>query len=303
MKEDQPSSTAILIALATVFISKSRSLHSLVPQDAALWCVRSLKEISPRLLTLIHIGSLPPFRWILKLAEWATIPDLPLHFILRKRLIEDFVRNNILNGDHEVIFFGAGFDTLGLRLSASFPNVRFIEIDHPSTQNQKRRIVQKYDRDNALSLLSGDLACENISDILSKDPSFQPQAPSTLIIEGLFMYLTEEEIDRIFQSLHSIFTSPTHIIFTMMETTPDGRSTFHQASGIVSKLLSHWREPFKSSLKRTSILNFLTRHQWSLCEICDHETLRNRYLSPKGLEGQTLAKGELVIIAKKIPTR
>jgi len=86
-----------------------------------------------------------------------------------------------------------------------------------------------------------------------------------------------------------------------METTPDGRSTFHQASGLVSKLLSHWREPFKSSIKRLSIENFLDRHQWILCEICDHETLRHRYLSPKGQEHLHLAKGELVIMAKKVP--
>ncbi len=303
MKEDQPSSTAILIALATVFISKNRSLQSLVPQDAALWCVRSLKEISPRFLTLIHLGSLPPFRWILKLAEWATIPGLPLHFILRKRQIEEFVRNNISKGHHQIIILGAGFDTLGLRLSTSFPNVSFIEIDHPSTQKQKRRIAQKYDRDNSPSFLPGDLAFENISDILSKHPSFQPAAPSTLIIEGLFMYLTEKEIDRIFRSLDGIFNSPTHIIFTMMETTPDGRSTFHHASGLVSRLLSHWREPFKSSVKRLSIENFLALHQWTLSEICDDETLRHRYLSPKGQEHLPLAKGELVIMAKKIPRR
>ena len=265
--------------------------------------MRSLKEISPRLLTLIHLGSLPPFRWILKLAERATIPGLPLHFILRKRQIEEFVRNNISKGHDQIIIIGAGFDTLGLRLSAAFPNVRFIEIDHPSTQKLKCRIVQKYDRDNALSLLPGDLAFENISDLLSKHPSFQPAAPSTLIFEGLFMYLTEEEIDQIFRSLHTTFTPPSHIIFTMMETTPDGRSEFHQASGLVSRLLSHWREPFKSSVKRLSIENFLAQHQWTLSDICDDETLRHRYLSPKGQEHLPLAKGELVIMAKKIPRR
>ncbi|TMH30125.1 MAG: class I SAM-dependent methyltransferase [Betaproteobacteria bacterium] len=134
MRADRPSSTAALIAAATVFLSRDRALARFVPAGAAEICARCLT--APQLLSTRR-----GLRWLALAAERATIPGLLLHFMLRKRWIEQAVRGAIARGARRVVVVGAGYDTLAARLAPEFPGVRFIEVDHPATQAVKRVAV------------------------------------------------------------------------------------------------------------------------------------------------------------------
>ncbi len=136
MHEDRPSSTATLIAAATVFLARDARVSDLVPSGAAEWCARCLEVLS-RLKTVDTVSH-PALRWAARLAERASVPGLLLHFMLRKRWIEEAVRAALTEACGQVVVIGAGFDTLALRLSREFPRVSFIEIDHPATQKYKR---------------------------------------------------------------------------------------------------------------------------------------------------------------------
>src|SRR5258706_13933 len=115
VREDLPSSTAILIAAATVFLARDARVSDLVPSGAAEWCARCL-EVLPG-LKAVETLSRPGLRWAARLAERATVPGLLLHFMLRKRWIEEVVRSALAEGYEQVVVMGAGFDTLALRLS------------------------------------------------------------------------------------------------------------------------------------------------------------------------------------------
>jgi O-methyltransferase involved in polyketide biosynthesis len=152
MREDRPSSTAALIAAATVFLARDARVSDLVPSGAAEWCARCLEALST--LKTVETLSHPALRWAARLAERATVPGLLLHFMLRKRWIEEAVRSALAEGCEQVVVMGAGFDTLALRLSREFPRASFIEIDHPATQASKRRAAQR-----ALCSSSKDCSC------------------------------------------------------------------------------------------------------------------------------------------------
>src|SRR5258708_33443467 len=136
MHEDRPSSTATLIAAATVFLARDARVSDLVPSGAVEWCARCLEVLSR--LKPVETVSHPALRWAARLAERASVPGLLLHFMLRKRWIEEAVRAALTEACGQVVVIGAGFDTLALRLSREFPPVSFIEIDHPATQKHKR---------------------------------------------------------------------------------------------------------------------------------------------------------------------
>ena len=91
MREDRPSSTATLIAAATVFLAGDARVSDLVPSGAAEWCARCLEALSS--LKTVETLSHPALRWAARLAERATVPGLLLHFMLRKRWIEEAVRS------------------------------------------------------------------------------------------------------------------------------------------------------------------------------------------------------------------
>ena len=128
MREDRPSSTATLIAAASVFLDGDPQVRGLVPAGAAALCRRFISSFP--MPTRAVIGALchPALRWLARLAERSTVPGLMLHFMLRKRMIEAAVTEAVFRGASQVVVIGAGFDTLALRLHRSHSAVTFIEI-------------------------------------------------------------------------------------------------------------------------------------------------------------------------------
>src|SRR5882762_4680544 len=165
MREDRPSSTATLIAAATVFLARDACVSDLVPAGAAEWCARCLDALSG--LKTVETLSRPGLRWAAHLSERATVPGLLLHFMLRKRWIEEAVRAALAEGWEQVVVIGAGFDTLAARLSIEFPRASFLEIDHPATQAGKR--VAMGSAPGNLHFIAADLSRTRLQDALSAE--------------------------------------------------------------------------------------------------------------------------------------
>jgi methyltransferase (TIGR00027 family) len=68
----------------------------------------------------------------------AVLLPLRLFVALRSRIAEDAARRAIGEGARQIVVLGAGLDTLGYRL-APLEGLRVFELDHPATQNEKRR--------------------------------------------------------------------------------------------------------------------------------------------------------------------
>jgi len=294
MREDRPSSTAALIAAATVFLARDPRLAALVPAGAAPRCARCLESVS--LLRAVQAVSHPALRWAARLAERATVPGLLLHFMLRKRWIEEAVRAALAEGWEQVVVIGAGFDTLAARLSIEFPRASFLEIDHPATQAGKRVAIGS--APGNLHFIAADLSRTRLQDALSAEGAFRPDVRSVFIIEGLLMYLGDAEVGGVFATLREGLRAGVRVVFTVMEPARDGRSAFHNATPLVRWLLYRWSEPFKSALRRDEAGRFLEGFGFRLRDLADSETLRSRYLAPAHLESLTLARGEIVALAE-----
>ncbi|MEO7387798.1 MAG: SAM-dependent methyltransferase [Gammaproteobacteria bacterium] len=299
MREDLPSSTAALIAAATLFLARDSGVSDLVPEGAAIWCARCLEALSPSFMDAVRTVSNPALRWAPRLAERMTVPGLMVHFMLRKRWIEAAVRASVDDGCQQVVVVGAGFDTLALRLCEEFPRVHFTEIDHPATQKYKRLAVERQGPAGNLHFIAADLARQSLEDVLSASEWFQPDARSTFVIEGLLMYLSDDDVAVVFGALSAVSLASGRIVFTVMEPTPDGRAAFQNATPLVRRLLSHWSEPFKSSLPRDAVPRFLDAFGFSLLGFATAETLRSRYLTPAGQEDMILAQGEMIVVAER----
>jgi methyltransferase (TIGR00027 family) len=267
VRADRPSSTAALIAAATVLLAGDARFAQFVPPGAADICARCL---TPRQLLLTRL------RWLARAAERATIPGLMLHFMLRKRWIERAARGAIARGCRRVVVIGAGYDTLAARLAPPFPAVRFTEVDHPATQAVKRAAIAAPAN---LQFVAADLARVPLRQALPAS-----REPSVFIAEGLLMYLAAPEVDALLASLDG------EIIFTVMEPAPGGRIAFHNATWLERALLALWQEPFKWALARAALGDFLALRGLRLLEYADlaqaHPELR-------------LARGELVVHAMR----
>ena len=141
----------------------------------------------------------PFFRTVLQALERLTVPGIMLHYVLRKRYLEETAVRSIAEGTKQVVILAAGFDTLACRLSRQFPDVLFIEVDHPATQKVKKRLVEETEWDSQnLLFLEVDFSKDSLEDKFRAIERFNRDKRSLFIMEGITMYLTEAEIGRLF---------------------------------------------------------------------------------------------------------
>lgn len=150
MKKDKASNTAYNVLQGVMFCARLPKLTGLVDAETIKIgeCILSASKEGRRRL---HQLNSPIYRFVLRLMEWMLLPGIILHYVLRKRFIEERVIEAIASGVTQVINIGAGFDTLAWRLQARYRAVSFIEIDHPATQPPVR-IKRKHLKCLTLSL-------------------------------------------------------------------------------------------------------------------------------------------------------
>ena len=132
MRKNRPSRTAYKVALNIVTLGAKQGTEKILPPGVV--------EATERLL--IASGAVGPksVRWsrskrmvsVYEAFDWL-LPGQFEAFARRKAFCEYQARDGIGDGASQVIVLGAGYDTLGWRLAPEFPDVKFFEVDHPST--------------------------------------------------------------------------------------------------------------------------------------------------------------------------
>lgn len=299
MKNDSPSATAYLIARSTFFLARDPVLGSFVPERSAELSERFVQARSHFSRWLDDVLNSRPLRPLARALERATVPGIKLHYALRKRYLEEVALDALLSGFRQVVIIGAGFDTLALRLHEAFPETGFFEIDHPATQQVKKRAVESHHSlKRNLHFISLDLARANLEESLLSHADYSPDARTLFIAEGLLMYLAPEEVNRIFSFIRES-GSASRFAFTFMETQPNGRIGFRKSSRAVDAWLRLRGERFKWGIEHARVGEFLAGRGFKVLEIAASETLRDRYLNAARLKQLPLAEGECICVAER----
>ncbi len=288
MGDPKPSSTAQIVALGAILASYDPEYGSLVPSEAIGITTKLLAESSTWARLTSNALRFPVARKVGSLVERLTIPGMSLHYLLRKKAIEDFVRECLAAGSKQVVIFGAGFDTLALRLHREFPEVLFVEIDHPATQACKRAAIEKHGLAGAnLHFISADLAHELETGI--------ENMPTIGVAEGLFMYLPQTTVQDLLSALADQ-TNLGRLIFTFMDLQTNGKPGFKRSAPWVDWFLKLRGEPFLWGLDPKDIVAFLEPLGLSEVQILQSRNLQRRYL--RSISADVSAAGEVMCVAK-----
>eukprot|EP00814_Leptocylindrus_danicus_P017497 CAMPEP_0116016950 /NCGR_PEP_ID=MMETSP0321-20121206/7771_1 /TAXON_ID=163516 /ORGANISM="Leptocylindrus danicus var. danicus, Strain B650" /LENGTH=171 /DNA_ID=CAMNT_0003487077 /DNA_START=258 /DNA_END=770 /DNA_ORIENTATION=- len=144
----------------------------------------------------------------------------------RKAYIETAVRNELSipgsggsrHAVEQVLVVASGYDTLALRLAEEFPHVLFYEVDHPATMAIKRRAVQFYQMSDEGSIdFRADLTKTSLKNaLLTEDGGldrYDITKPTAVVMEGLTMYLHEDELLNLFNSTAEVVGPKSTISF------------------------------------------------------------------------------------------
>lgn len=308
MKAENPSATAYLIAAGTLFVAADPQAGRLIPARAAelsasfVGAGSRLARCVPDALGRKHLR---PF---VSAVERLTIPGIQIHYALRKLYLEETLRAALSESEpdrfRQVVVFGAGYDTLALRLHETFPGTQFIETDHPATQRRKthalaahRNLRLERPPTPNLHFLPLDLTRQQLAATLRNFHAYRNGARTLFIAEGLLMYLSHAEVDNLFQTIRECSGAQSRVAFTFMEPQADGCVNFRTRSRIVDAWLGWRGELFKWGIERGALSGYLSARGFSLREIATDETFRRRYLEPAALAHLPLAQGEYVCIA------
>lgn len=291
MRGDRPSSTARLIARATLLAAQDTGRGALVPAAA------------PALLAAI-LAADDRASWFefVRRHSWARnwawrferliLPGIVTHFLARKRWIEQRVLTALHEGCEQVVVLGAGYDTLAARLHAAWPRAAFFELDHPATQCPKIAAFRSAGRPTGgnLFFLPLDFGVELPGTTLTTFPRFQSSRPTCFIAEGLLMYFP---VARVAELLRHLALAPSStLIFTFMEPAPDGQAAFRGRRGLINSWLRLKREPFAWASSPAGVRELFPACGWPVETLAGADELRRDILVPMGLGDTDLAVGE-----------
>ena len=215
MKSERVSRTALNVAATMVTLGAKPGWHDRLPAglpelSEALLLVSGQFPFSDRALQL----SRQPFA--VRLARLGEVlqPGTFEGLGRRKIFMDEQVRTAIDAGASQVLVLGAGFDTLCLRLASEYPELSFIEIDHPATSRAKAGAVEILGRPLNMSLVPADLGRLSLSRVLADCDAWSLEADSVVVAEGLLYYLSPESVEDLFAELLASATPGSRVAFS-----------------------------------------------------------------------------------------
>lgn len=215
MQNFRPSETALKVALSMISLARAPGWADRLPPGTA--------ELTEKLIlsanafgynrATIRLSKRPMAVALYRRSE-RIMPGIFEGIGERKIFMNTEVERALADGYTQVLVFGAGFDTLCLRLAPHYPDVRFFEIDHPATAVAKRRGVEQIGQPDNLTLIAADLARQNVVDVLSASEDWDPGAPSVMVMEGLLYYLASDDVLELFARAHEVTGESARVAFS-----------------------------------------------------------------------------------------
>jgi methyltransferase (TIGR00027 family) len=175
----EPSRTAQGAAL-------HRAAHQLLEQPLVFHDPLALKILGPERQSLLE-ANLPRRQSLGSRAMRAFI-------VMRSRHAEDELAAAFTGGTRQYVVLGAGLDTFAYR-NPHGEQLRVFEVDHPATQDWKRKQLdaQGIDVPHGLRFVAVDFEKDALGDCLDR-AGFDRKAPAFISWLGVSIYLTKEAV-------------------------------------------------------------------------------------------------------------
>ena len=228
-------------------------------------------------------------------------PGQRLYMVLRKRFMDDEVRGALEEGTTQVLVVGGGYDTLCLRLAARYPEVTFLELDHPPTHLEKLRAVEAMGASRPNLHLQGvDLEKRGLEPVLAESGVWDPAARSVVVAEGVLMYLGLGEVETFFAAIRASTGGGSRILLTYLHEA-ELNKVFRGWLGSALRYSLHLvGEPFRWGVTDEGIAPFLAEHGYGIVGDEMRYDLKRRYLEPVAKAHQPLARLERVVAAEPL---
>jgi methyltransferase (TIGR00027 family) len=210
----------------------------------------------------------------------------------RTRFYDSVVAEGLDKGAKQVVLIAAGYDARATRLAR--PGVRFFEIDHPTTQAEKRARMPHDDGDEPI-YVPADLATTPLDGALYP-AGFNPAQPTVFCCEGLTMYLPQDAIRELLASAARLAAPGSRLgIDFALRPLPEERSQL--VVRFFREMARLRGEPVRFKARPEVAEELMERTGWAVDEVLMTPDLRSRFLANGELDSPKDWNGSFVVAA------
>ena len=208
----------------------------------------------------------------------------PLIFA-RARFGEDLLDRALAGGLAQYVILGAGFDTFAYRRRdvSDGDRVRVFEVDHPRTQAEKRRRVERagWAAPRGLRWVAVDFAKDDLGAAL-RGAGLDPAAPTFFSWMGVTYYLERDAMLATFRALAGLGAPGSTVVFDHLDDAAfdDARATPRMR--MTRELVARVGEPMKTGLAPAEMAAALRACGWEPIEQLGPAELQARYFDGRG---------------------
>lgn len=178
----------------------------------------------------------------------------------RSRYAEDRLADAIGRGIGQYVLLGAGLDSFAYR-SPLAGQVRVFEVDHPATQEYKRRVREVAEgggRVGGVRFVAVDFGRDSLGEALGR-AGFDAEQPALVSWLGVTMYLDESAIEATVAVLGG-FAPGSEVVVDYMLPAGMRDAAGQMYADLVGQAAAEWGEPWRSAFAPGAMAALLARH-------------------------------------------
>ncbi len=198
--------------------------------------------------------------------------------VARARYAEEQLELAIREGVSQYVLLGAGLDSFALRRPKWADSVTMFEIDHPATQQlKKRRIAEiRIPLPKNHFFLPVDFHQESLADALAKS-CFSAEVPAFFSWLGTVVYIEKSAVLKTFADIASCAAKGSKIVFNYCDPEPFEGKTASVAFSRLMKAARRRGEPMITGFHHEELRRDLQSLGFQVAEKLSPEDIRRRY--------------------------
>ncbi|NPV90080.1 MAG: SAM-dependent methyltransferase [Firmicutes bacterium] len=211
------------------------------------------------------------------------------YVISRTKYIDSEFKRALEEGVEQVLIFGAGFDSRGVRFQDISKKARVFELDVPVTQTAK---IKRYEEKEIktpenLVFVPIDFETQSIAERLMES-GFKKGAKSLFLLEGLTMYLQPESVDKTFKTIREMAGGGSRVVFDHIYASVLRRENRYEGETELYRSVSKENEGFRFGIENGGVTEFLAGYGLTVLSIMDSDALEDMFF--KDNQGKPLAR-------------
>lgn len=208
--------------------------------------------------------------------KWIVQTQIAPTPLARAKFCEDALKTALLTCTTQYVILGAGMDTFAFRNPDLLENLHVFEVDHPLTQQDKIKRIQRagWSIPEQLHFVPMDFTTENLEEKLASC-GFDKNKKTFFSWLGVSYYLTIDQIDHLLGAISAFSAEGSSLLFDFANETLF-TSPVKRVQNMMA-IAAAGGEPMKASFSYDQLEQLLEKHHFLLYEHLTTEAIQQQY--------------------------